>query len=276
MSARRRAWHIDPVVAVAFVAVGAALVAAVFSPWLVPDARAQDLALGITKPGADHVLGTDRLGRDVFQLLVAGARTSVLGALAITLGSMLIGNVIGLGAGYAGGIVDSLAMRWVDIMFSVPALLVAIVVAGLFGGGLILSVLVLAVLFSPSDARIVRGAVLEQRYLPYIEAATLLDLPGYRIALRHVWPNAAPIILAQAFLNFAFALVALASLSFLGFGVAAGSPDWGRTLTDNKDQLYANPWAATAPALAIIVTAAAVNVVGDWVSERAERRGMAR
>lgn len=263
------------VVLLAAVWAAAALIAALFAPWIVPDATSQDLLTGITGPAAGHPLGTDRLGRDVLQLLVAGARTAVLGALAITIGSLLIGNLIGLTAGYAGGIVDSLAMRWVDVMFSVPALLVAIVVTGLFDGGLVLAVAVLAVLFSPNDARIARGAVLEQRHLPYVEAAELLDLPARRIAIRQVWPNASPIIFAQSFINFAFALVSLAGLSFLGFGVEAGSPDWGRTLTDNKDQLFANPWAAIAPALAIIVTAAAVNLVGDWVSERWTRSGTA-
>lgn len=263
-----------PLVVVAAVWVVAAVAAALLSPWIVPDATSQDLATGIVRPSDGHLLGTDRLGRDVFQLLVAGARTAVLGALAITIGSLVIGNLIGLAAGYAGGLVDSIAMRWVDIMFSVPALLVAIVVTGLFGGGLVLAVAVLAVLFSPNDARIARGAVLEQRHLAYVEAARLLDLPAWKIALRHVWPNASPIIVAQSFLNFAFALVSLAGLSFLGFGVRAGSPDWGRTLTDNKDQLFANPWAAIAPALAIIITAAAVNLVGDWIFERTGRTGM--
>jgi peptide/nickel transport system permease protein len=263
-------------VIVAIAVVATVFAAAVLSPWLVPGATSQDLLGGIRGPGSGHPLGTDRLGRDVLQLLVAGARTSVFGALAITLGSLAIGTALGMTAGYRGGWADALAMRWVDVMFSIPALLVAIVVAGLFGGGLVLAVVVLAVLFSPNDARIVRGAVLEQRHLPYVEASILLDLPAPRIAFIHVWPNASPIILAQSFLNFAFALVSLAGLSFLGFGVRAGSPDWGRTLTDNKDQLFANPWAALAPALAIVVTAAAVNILGDAVSERAERRGAAR
>lgn len=268
-SVRRRGRALPGViVTIAAIVAFAALIAALFAPWIVPHATSQDVLGGIRKPGNGHLLGTDRLGRDVFQLLIAGARTTVLGALAIALGSMLLGNAIGLVAGYRGGIVDAVAMRWVDLMFSLPALLVAIVVAGLFDGGLVLAVIVLAVLFAPGDARIVRGAVMEQRHLPYVEASVLIDLPARRIALGHLWPNASPIILANTFLNFAFALVSLASLSFLGLGVNAGSPDWGRTLSDNKDQLFANPWAALAPALAIVVTAAAVNIVGDWSAER--------
>ncbi|MER7505469.1 ABC transporter permease [Nonomuraea pusilla] len=262
-------------VALALAVLVAVGVAAAFAPWLVPDATAQDLMTGITGPGPGHPLGTDDLGRDVLQLLVAGARTAVPGALAVAAGSMLIGNLVGLAAGYHGGWVDALAMRWADLMFSLPALLVAIVVAGVLGGGYGLAIAVLVVLFAPGDTRVVRGAVLEQRHRPYVEAALLKNLSSWRIMTRHIWPNIAPVSLASAFLNFAYALVSLSSLSFLGLGVPAGSPDWGRTLADNRTQLLANPWAVIAPGLAVIATAAALNVVGDWLHERVERRGRA-
>ncbi|MFD8560199.1 ABC transporter permease [Streptosporangium canum] len=254
----------------------AVAVAAAFAPWLVPDATGQDLMLGISGPGPGHPLGTDDLGRDVLELLVAGARTAVPGALCVAAGSMLIGNLVGLPAGYLGGWADALAMRWADLMFSLPALLVAIVVAGVLGGGYGLAIAVLVVLFAPTDTRVVRGAVLEQRHRPYVEAAQLKNLSAWRIMTRHVWPNIAPVALANAFLNFAYALVSLASLSFLGLGVPAGSPDWGRTLSDNRTQLLANPWAVIAPGLAIIATAAALNIVGDWLYERVDRRGRTR
>ncbi|MET8382774.1 ABC transporter permease [Streptosporangium canum] len=254
----------------------AVAVAAAFAPWLVPDATGQDLMLGISGPEPGHPLGTDDLGRDVLELLVAGARTAVPGALCVAAGSMLIGNLVGLPAGYLGGWTDALAMRWADLMFSLPALLVAIVVAGVLGGGYGLAIAVLVVLFAPTDTRVVRGAVLEQRHRPYVEAARLKNLSAWRIMTRHVWPNIAPVALANAFLNFAYALVSLASLSFLGLGVPAGSPDWGRTLSDNRTQLLANPWAVIAPGLAIIATAAALNIVGDWLYERVDRRGRTR
>ncbi|MFC4898190.1 ABC transporter permease [Streptosporangium amethystogenes subsp. fukuiense] len=250
--------------------------AAVFAPWLVPGATDQDLVLGITGPVPGHPLGTDDLGRDVLELLVAGARTAVPGALCVAAGSMLIGNLIGLPAGYFGGWADTLAMRWADLMFSLPALLVAIVVAGVLGGGYGLAVAVLVVLFAPTDTRVVRGAVLEQRHRPYVEAALLKNLSAWRIMTRQIWPNIASVTLANGFLNFAYALVSLASLSFLGLGVPAGSPDWGRTLADNRAQLLVNPWAVVAPGLAIILTAAALNIVGDWLHERVDRRGRAR
>lgn len=271
--ARRRP---GPVVLLAALVAAVALGCALLGPVLLPGATDQDLMLGVSRPGGGHPLGTDDLGRDVLQLLVVGARTAVLGALLIAAGSLLLGHLLGLPAGYRGGWADQLAMRWTDLMFSLPALLVAIVVTGVAGGSYLLAVLTLVVLFSPGDTRVVRAAVLEQRHRPYVEAATLSNLPGRTVALRYIWPNIAPVVLGNAFLNFGFALVSLSSLSFLGLGVAPGSADWGRTLADNRGQLLSNPWAAVAPGVAIILTAAAVNVLGDWLHRRLDERGLQR
>jgi peptide/nickel transport system permease protein len=265
-----------PLVVISFVVVGLGFAAALLSSLVVPHAEQQNLMIGITKPGLHHLLGTDQLGRDVLALLIAGARTSVLGPLEIAIGSVLIGDVIGLVSGYFGGWIDGVAMRWVDLMFSLPALLVAIVVTGIAGSTYTVAVIVLIVLFAPGDARVVRGAVLDQRHRPYIEAARLSNLSSRRIMAMHLWPNVSPIALANGFLDFAFALVSLASLSFLGLGVGPGSPDWGRTLANNSGLLQANPWAAVAPGLAIILMAAAMNVLGDWVFDRLQARGLER
>jgi peptide/nickel transport system permease protein len=265
-----------PLVIISFVIVGLGFAAALLSPLIVPHAEQQNLMIGITKPRLHHLLGTDQLGRDVLALLVAGARTSVLGPLEIAIGSVLLGDVIGLVSGYFGGWIDGVAMRWVDLMFSLPALLVAIVVTGIAGSTYTVAVIVLIVLFAPGDARVVRGAVLDQRHRPYIEAARLSNLSARRIMTMHLWPNVAPIALANGFLDFAFALVSLASLSFLGLGVGPGSPDWGRTLANNAGLLQANPWAAVAPGLAIILMAAAMNLLGDWAFDRLQARGLER
>ncbi len=273
---RRTGGRPAPLVLAALVIAVLAFGSAILSPLIVPGATNQNLALSATGPSLHHLLGTDQLGRDVLALVCAGARTSVFGALAIAVGSMLIGNILGLVAGYYGGWVDSLVMRWADLMFSLPALLVAIVVTGIAGGSFVVAVAVLVVLFSPGDTRTVRGAVLDQRHRPYVEAARLLDLRASRVMTRHLWPNIAPVALANGFLDFAFGLVSLASLSFLGLGISPGSADWGRTLADNKEHLFTSPWSVVAPGLAIILTAAAVNIVGDWVYERLEARGLER
>lgn len=275
-TARRRRKVPAPLVVIALVVLALAVLAAAVGPMLFPRATAQDLMLGISGPGDGHLLGTDDLGRDVAQMVVVGARSALVGAFAVALGSMLIGHLVGLPAGYLGGWVDTIAMRWADLMFSLPALLVAIVVTGVLGGGYAVAVMVLTALFSPGDTRVVRAAVLEQRRRPYVEAARLSNLRGPSIVFRHIWPNIAPIVTGNAFLNFAFALVALASLSFLGLGVEPGSPDWGRTLAENRSNLSSNPWAATAPGLAIILTAASVSIVGDWIHHRLDQRSLAR
>ena len=134
------------------------------------------------------------------------------------------------------------------------------------------AVAVLVVLFTAPDTRIVRSAVLEQRPLPYIEAARTLGIPRRRIMFRHIFPNILPLIAAYVVLDFAFALVSLAALSFLGLGVPPGTPDWGRMLFENRTLLLTNPMAALLPAAAIVVTAACINIIGDWTYERMSAR----
>jgi peptide/nickel transport system permease protein len=253
------------------------LVLAVFGAWLAPSSpSAQDLGLGISRPSSEHWLGTDDLGRDVLSRLIVGARTAVVGPAIIAVAAMVIGSVLGLLAGYSGGWVDSLIMRWADLMYALPGLLVVIVVAGVLGGGYWLAVALLVVLSAPYDARIVRGATLEQRSRPYVEAARILGLSRSRIMARHIWPNVLALELANAFLTFAFALVTLASLSFLGLGVGPATADWGRMLAEGRTLLDENPAAALAPAAMLVLTAASVNILGDRLHEWLSDRGRAR
>jgi peptide/nickel transport system permease protein len=277
LAAPRARRGFSPAVGLAFVVVAAAVACALFGHWIAPrDPNEQDLLLSLTGPSREHLLGTDDLGRDIFSRTIVGARTAVEGPLLIALGAMLIGNVLGLLAGYLGGFTDTVISRWVDLVYAMPALLVAIVVVGVLGGGYFLAVALLVLLFSPVDTRIVRGATLDQRTRPYVEAARMLGLSSPRIMVRHVWPNVLPLALANAFLTFAFSIVSLASLSFLGLGVGPGTADWGRMLSDSRTLLFDVPEAALAPGIAIVVTAASVNVIGDWLYEWLSDRGRAR
>ncbi|WP_353945824.1 ABC transporter permease [Streptomyces sp. HUAS MG91] len=242
-------------------------VAAIAGQWIFPNYAAQDLLTGAAMPGGGHLLGTDELGRDIAQMVVAGARSTLAGAALVALGSMLIGNVLGLTAGYLGGLTDVLVRRWADLLLALPALLVTLVVAGIGGGGYGLAVGVLVVLTSPGDVRLVRSAVLEQRHRAYVEAAETLGLSRVTVMVRHIWPNVLPVVVANTMLNFAGAIVALSSLSFLGLGVPPGAPDWGRMLAENRTLLYDNPSAALAPALAIVVSAVVLNLLGDRLFE---------
>jgi peptide/nickel transport system permease protein len=275
LPARRR--RVSVPLVLAFLAVGVVLICAVFGSLIAPiDPRTQDLNVGLSAPSMAHLLGTDDLGRDILARTIVGARTAVVGPVLVAFGAMVIGSILGLTAGYRGGRVDSVIMRWVDLMFSLPGLLIVIVVAGILGGGYFMAVAILVVLFSPSDTRLIRGAALEQRSRPYVEAARTLGVPSRTIMAGHIWPNALPVVVANTFLNFAFAIVTLSALSFLGIGVGPGTPDWGRMLSENRVFLYDNPWAALSPGLMIVITAASVSLIGDWAYERLSDRGRAR
>jgi peptide/nickel transport system permease protein len=260
-----------------FLVIGVVVVCAIFGSLIAPhDPNQQNLLVGLTSPSKDFWLGTDDLGRDVFSRVIVGARTAIVGPIIIALGAMLIGNALGLIAGYRGGTVDATIMRWVDLMWALPGLLIAIVVVGVLGGGYWLAVALLIVLTAPYDTRIVRAATLEQRSLPYVEAARALGLRDRRIMLRHIWPNVLPLVVANTFLNFAFTLVTLSALSFLGLGVGPGTPDWGRMLAESRTLLFDNPWAALGPGLMLVITAASMNLIGDWLYEWMSDRGRGR
>lgn len=270
---RRIPW----VIAFCLFAVGTVIVTAVFGAIVAPqDPDHQNLTLALTHPSGSHWFGTDALGRDVFSRVIAGARSAFIGPLVIAASSMVVGDVFGLLAGYKGGRVDALIMRWVDLMWALPALLVIIVVAGAFEGGYWLAVALLVVLTIPYDARIVRGATLEQVPRPYVEAAKTLGVPGWRIMLFHIWPNVSAVAVANTFLVFAGALVYLSGLSFLGLGVAPGTADWGLMVAEGQALLFANPVAVLAPAVMIVLTATCMNLIGDWLYDRLSSRGATR
>ena len=270
---RRTSW----LIVACFVIIAAVVVMVVFGSLIAPqNPNAQNPVNALAKPGGAHWLGTDSLGRDVLSRLIAGARTAFMGPLVIAGASLVFGNLLGLWAGYKGGRVDAVIMRWVDLMWSVPGLLVIVVVSGTLGGGYWLAVGLLVILTIPFDTRVVRGATLEQAPRPYVEAARTLGVPGWRIMVWHIWPNVSPVAVANAFLNFAGSLTAIAGLSFLGLGVAPGTPDWGLMLSEGLQDLFVNPVAVLAPGALIVLTATSMNLIGDWLQERLASRGATR
>ena len=184
---------------------------------------------------------------------------------------MVAGLFFGMSAAWRGGLWDACVSRSCEVLLSLPVTLLAIVVAGVIGGSYWVTVGVLIVLFAPSDVRMIRSATLAQKPQPYIEATRVLGLSGPRILAVHILPNIMPIVWANLFVNIAFALVSLSGLSYLGLGVGAQDADWGRQLADGRALLAHNPAASVAAGLAIIVTATAINIAGDWFAERKER-----
>ncbi len=271
---RRRIRVRSPLIGLCWCFVGLVVLLAVTGALLAPQNPATQNLTSITAlPSAAHWFGTDALGRDVFSRVIAGARTAFFGPLVIAVGSFVIGNVLGLLAGYRGGWVDGVIMRWVDMMWSIPSLLLLIVVAGVIGASYWPAVGILVVLTAPFDARVVRGATLEQVPRPYVEAAKTLGVSDRRIMLFHIWPNVSAVAVANTFLVFASSLVVLSGLSFLGLGVPPGTPDWGLMLSQNEDLVFVNPIATLAPGAMIVLTATSMNLIGDWLYERLSSRG---
>ncbi|MFJ9895367.1 ABC transporter permease [Streptomyces sp. NPDC091280] len=255
-----------PPVLVTSAAAGVAVIAlfAVTGSRLAPyDPGQQDLMRGAAGPSGGHWLGTDALGRDVLSQLVAGTHTAVLGPLCVALGTLLIGVPLGVAAGYRGGFLDAVTNRFADLIYALPALLLAIVVAGVIGSGYWFAVAVLILLSLPAQIRLCRGTTLVQARLPYVEAARTLGLRTPRIMFRHILPNILPTVVTTFLLDFVGALISLSGLSYLGLGAPPGTPDWGELLREGQSLLAVNPYLSLAPSLMIIATAASVTLLGD-------------
>lgn len=249
----------------------------VLGPIVFPDATEQNIFDALLPPGTSgHLLGTDQLGRDILKMAVAGTPSAIIGPCVVGVGSCLLGLVLGTLAGYRGGFVDTVVARWSDLLMALPLILVAIVVVGFLGGGYWLTVAILLVLSSPSDIRLVRGAVLEQSRRPYVESAKVLGVPSRRIMAVHIIPNILPMVTTNLLLTIAFSLGSLSALSFLGIGIPPGTADWGRQLVDGRVIMADNPAAVLTPALLIIVVACSINLIGDSLTQRSARRGRAR
>jgi peptide/nickel transport system permease protein len=262
----RRGWNIGLLGWIGLGGIALLAIVAVFAPWLAPRPPSQQSLIdSAVSPNGTYRLGTDNLGRDILSRVIYGTRGALLGPTIIAIGAGLIGTVLGLLTGSAGGRVDGIIMRLIDLIYSVPPLLLAIVVVGVFGGGYTLAVIVIIVLSAPGDVRLVRSAVLAQRDLPFVEAARVIGLSKRDIAIRHVLPNVTPTVAANVLLQFVTGLVSLSGLAFLGLGVAPGSADWGLMVAENRGILDLNQWAAVVPAALITLTAVAMTILGDRV-----------
>ncbi len=255
-----------------FLAVVALL--ALLAPWVSPhDPNAVDLGNALAPPSGDHLLGVDASGRDTFSRLITGARTSLLGPLGVVVFSTLAGVLIGAAAAWRGGWLDSVLSRSTELVFAFPGMLLAILIVSIYGEGLIAPVIALAVAYLPYVSRLTRSLVLAERMRPYVEAHQVQGHSGLQICLRHVLPNIAPVVLAQSTINFGYALIDLAGLSFLGLGVPALTPDWGRMVFDGESAIqHGYPLSAILPCVAIVLTVVAFNVVGERWADQVARR----
>jgi peptide/nickel transport system permease protein len=252
--------------AVAFLVV---LIVAIFAPWIAPYSPTKtDFTAYLQPPGAGrHLLGTDELGRDVFSRIVFGSRASLeAGVIAVGLG-MSVGVPLGLVAGFYGGRLEDVLMRFTDAMLCFPQLILALAVAAVLGPGLGKAMIAIAVVLMPVFMRLMRAQVLAEREREYVDAARVMGAADRRIIWRHLLPNSVAPIVVQGSLNVAGAIITEATLSFLGLGTQPPTPSWGSMLNAAQQYLTQAPWLSIWPGIAIAVTVFAVNVAGDGIRE---------
>jgi len=223
-------------------------------------------------PSSEHFFGTDRLGRDVFSRVLAGSRDILLIAPAATLLATVLGTTLGLLTGYLRGIVDDTVSRAIDAVLAIPLILMAVTVVAALGSRSVWTItVVIAVVFSPIIARTVRAAVLGEAQLDYVEAARLRGERAPYVMFAEVLPNVMPPILVEATIRLGYAIFAVATLTFIGFGLQPPSPDWAVQIVDNYQFLSEEWWTVLFPALAIASLVVAVNLVSDSVQQVLER-----
>ena len=244
------------------------IVVAVAAPHLAPyDPNAIDYRALRKAPSAAHFLGTDEVGRDVLSRLLWGARASLLaGVVPVTI-AVALSVPLGLISGSVGGWVDGLIMRVNDAMLSIPFLIVAIALAAFLGPGLGNAMIAIGIAALPTFVRLVRGTVLTIKTEEYVEAAQALGCSGPRVAVRHILPNTLPPLFVQVSITVAAAIIAEASLSFLGLGQQPPAPSWGSMLNAAQRYLSQAPWMALYPGLMIFGIVMALNVLGDGLRD---------
>jgi peptide/nickel transport system permease protein len=255
------------------------LLAAGFAPWIAPhDPAHQSFLHSLSPPAwqdkglAVHPLGTDNLGRDIVSRLIHGARLSLtIAFFAIALAGG-IGTVLGLLAGYAGGVVDALVMRVVDAFLAMPFVLMALAIVAALGASTPHIVIVMAITNWARYARLVRGEVLSVRGRDFVLLARVAGLPRWRIALEHILPNVANSVLVLATLDIGRVIILESSLSFLGLGVQPPDVSWGLMLADGRAYMSVAWWMTVMPGLAILLSVLCLNVVGDWLRDRLDPR----
>ncbi len=246
---------------------------ALLAPVIGGDPLLQDLPERLKPPSGQHLLGTDQLGRDVWARVVHGSRISLRIGLTVTGIALVVGGLVGLLAGIFGGLVDEIAMRITDIFFAFPALILAMAIAGALGPSLVNLMIAVAAVSWPYYARLIRAQVLSLKSLDFVDASRALGASRWRQAMRHVLPNALTPLLVQASFDVGGAILTAAGLGFIGFGAQPPTPEWGAVVSETRSFIIEAPWASSAPAIAILLTVLAFNLLGDGLRDVLDPRG---
>ncbi len=246
---------------------------AVITPWIAPYSyEKQYLELGPTGPNAQHLLGTDFLGRDLLTRILYGGRISLMVGFAATAVSLVVGVVYGAAAGFLGGRIDNVMMRIVDIMYALPFTIFVIILMVFFGRNIILLFMAIGAVEWLTMARIVRGQVLSIKEKEFIEATRAMGLPTHQVLFRHIIPNAIGPIIVYATLTIPQVMLFEAFLSFLGLGVQPPMSSWGLLIKDGADQMEEFPWLLIFPSIALSLTLFSLNFLGDGLRDALDPR----
>jgi len=240
-----------------------------FGPLIAPhDPAETDILNRLAAPGAGHLLGTDTMGRDLLSRLLHGARLTTLAALAVVIVASGTGTLVGLAAGYLGGLFDRAVMRLVEGVSVLPALAVSLVIAGTLGLGLQAVMIGLAAVHWTEYARVVRNMTVVERTKPYVLAAEAIGAPGWRVVARHLLPNVGGPLLVLGSYSLSWVILAFAGLSFLGLGVEPGTAEWGRMIAEARNHMRSYPRLVLAPGLTIMAFVILINLLGDALADR--------
>jgi peptide/nickel transport system permease protein len=249
---------------------------AVAAPLVSGDPLKQDLGSRLQPPSIEHLLGTDQLGRDVWARTVHGARISLTIGFVVVTAALLTGGAIGLAAGMLGGIWDELLMRVTDIFLAFPALILAMAISAALGPSLTNVMIAVAAVGWPTYARLLRAQVLAARTLDYVEASRALGAGRRRQALAHILPNTVTPLLVQASFDIGGVILTAAGLGFIGFGAQPPTAEWGAIVSETRNFIAEAPWASSSPAIAILLTVLAFNLLGDGLRDVLDPRGRRR
>ena len=243
------------------------VVIAVFAPLIAPYPYAkQDLSNTRAAPSAQHIMGTDELGRDIFRIIWGSRFSLSIGFLAVLLGAA-VGMLLGAIAGYFGGVVDDIIMRLMDVVQSIPGILLVITISVVLGPGLFNTLLALSIGGVPMSCRLTRAAVFGVRHQEYLEAATSINASTPRIIFRHVLPNSFAPVLVSATMSIGNVIMMAAMLSFIGLGVQPPTPEWGSMIAGGRSLIRTCPWMVTFPGIFIMLAVLSLNMFGDGLRD---------
>ncbi len=241
---------------------------AVFGQWLTPhDPYEQELKQTLAAPSGEHLLGCDRFGRDLLSRVITGTQTTIFSAFVLVAGICVLGTLVGVIAGYAGGWLDTVLMRLSDIFLAFPEMVFAISVAGIIRGGIWAAVIAVGLIAWPRYARIARSQVLAIKNNAYISAAKLSGCRWYQMGYRHILPNILGPIVVTAALDIGAMIMNLAGLSFLGLGAKPPIAEWGSMMSESRSSLQTAPWTILAPGFAVFITVLIFNLLGDTIRD---------